>query len=393
MKRIISAGFLLLCSYWLFFPSCDSKKPSPRPDPPADLPAMIRSSITACTAGMPADDSTLYVQGGAIGFELTMPDTPAVTAATPAGMVLVPGGEFSMGAPNPVGIRHGGQLPMDDCRPIHRVRVRAFYMDAHEVTNAQFAAFVAATGYVTLAEKAPTAEEFPDAPPELLVPGSVVFSPPAHPVALGDHLQWWRFVPGANWRHPEGPGSSSDGRENEPVVHIAWEDAAAYARWAGKRLPTEAEWEFAARGGLSGNMYAWGNQFTPGGRHMANTFQGEFPAMDLATDGFSGIAPVGQYPSNGYGLYDMAGNVWEWCADWYHHDYYRTLNGDEAVVDPQGPPESYDPAEPGVPKKVHRGGSYLCTDQYCTRYMMGTRGKGEWRTGTNHVGFRCVRSL
>ena len=353
----------------------------------------IGNHVSLCTDGMPAADSLRYVLGGAMDFRETIPDTPVVAGALPAGMVLIPGGEFSMGAPNPMGISYGGQLPMDDCRPIHRVGVNAFYIDEHEVTNAQFAQFVGATGYITIAEQVPASEEFPDASPDMLVAGSVVFAPPARQVGLGNHLQWWSFVPGACWRHPLGPGSSIDGRENEPVVHVAWEDAAAYARWAGKRLPTEAEWEFAARGGLTGNMYAWGNQFMPGGRPMANTFQGKFPGQDEARDGFAGAAPVKQYPPNGYGLYDMAGNVWEWCADWYRFDYYRQFENIPVADNPAGPADSFDPAEPGVLKKVQRGGSFLCTDEYCSRYIVGTRGKGEWRTGTNHTGFRCVRDL
>ncbi|ESU26373.1 hypothetical protein FLJC2902T_28590 [Flavobacterium limnosediminis JC2902] len=264
-------------------------------------------------------------------------------------------------------------------------------MDETEVTNAQFEAFTKATGYKTIAETTPTKEEFPDALPEMLVAGSVVFTPPASAVKLDNYFQWWNYVKGANWRHPEGPNSSIKGRENYPVVHIAWEDAVAYAAWAGKRLPTEAEWEFAARGGLSAQKFAWGNTFIPNGKHMTNTFQGQFPIEDKGEDGFKGMAPVKQFPKNGYGLYDISGNVWEWCSDWYRNDYFETMSGKETVKNPQGPKESHDPAEPGVQKKVHKGGSYLCTDQYCSRYVMGTRGKGDWRTGTNHVGFRCVK--
>jgi formylglycine-generating enzyme required for sulfatase activity len=283
---------------------------------------------------------------------------------------------------------------MYDARPVHRVRVDPFFMDATEVTNAQFAAFVKATGYVTIAEKKPTKEEFPDAPEENLVAGSVVFTPPPQKVPLNNHFQWWAYERGADWRHPEGPKSDLRGRENHPVVHIAWPDAVAYAKWAGKRLPTEAEWEFAARGGESGSLYAWGNQMMPEGKWMANTFQGSFPNSDAATDGFAGIAPVKRYKPNAYGLYDVAGNVWEWCSDWFRHDYYNTLAKKGGVaVNPKGPDDSYDPMEPGVPKRVQRGGSYLCTDEYCTRYMVGTRGKGEVSSATNHIGFRCVKDI
>jgi formylglycine-generating enzyme required for sulfatase activity len=212
-------------------------------------------------------------------------------------------------------------------------------------------------------------------------------------VPLNDYFQWWRYVPGANWRHPTGPDSDLKGRENYPVVQIAYADAAAYAKWAGKRLPTEAEWEFAARGGLSGKTYAWGDEFKPGGKWMANIYEGRFPVKDTGEDGFAGLAPVGQYPPNGYGLFDMAGNVWQWCSDWYRPDYYARLKlaGVGVARNPQGPDKSYDPGD-DQPQRAQRGGSFLCTDQYCTRYMMGTRGKGDIDTGSNHLGFRCVKS-
>ena len=298
-------------------------------------------------------------------------------------MVRIPSGEFWMGSDHP---------DMEDARPVHRVHVDGFLMDRTEVTNDQFAVFVAATGYVTVAERRPDTKDFPDAKPEDLVPGSVVFTPPPHPVALSDAYVWWRYVKGASWRHPEGPASDLKGRGNHPVVHVAWEDAAAYAKWAGKRLPTEAEFEFAARGGLDRQPYVWGKEIKPGGKFQANTFQGHFPDSNTAEDGFTGTAPVGSFPANGYGLYDMAGNVWEWCADWYRADYYEQFAAVGGVVrNPRGPLDSFDPAEPGVAKRVQKGGSFLCTDQYCARYMPGARGKGEASTGTNHVGFRCVR--
>jgi sulfatase modifying factor 1 len=323
------------------------------------------------------------------------PDAPG---AAPPGMVWIPGGEFSMGCADPRGIPYGGHDSMADARPIHRVQVDGFWMDATEVTNAQFAAFVHATGYVTVAERTPAAEDFPGAPPENLVPGSIVFTPPDDPVPLRDatgvaHLRWWAYVPGANWRHPTGPGSGIEGRDDEPVVHVAFEDAEAFAAWAGKRLPTEAEWEFAARGGLAGAPYPWGTKFLPEGRWMANTWQGRFPVENTLLDGHAGIAPVGRYPANAYGLHDMSGNVWEWCADWYRPDTYAQAARDSGVsVNPRGPADSFDPQEPGVPKRVQRGGSFLCSDQYCSRYIVGTRGKGEVSSGTNHIGFRCVTS-
>jgi formylglycine-generating enzyme required for sulfatase activity len=308
-------------------------------------------------------------------------------------MVWIPGGEFSMGTDDPTEMICGGPDAMMDARPIHRVYLDGFWMDATEVTNEEFERFVQGTGYVTVAERKPRREDFPDAPPENLVPGSVVFKPTPKPVPLNNHLQWWEYVKGANWRHPDGTESDWKGRAKHPVVHVAYEDAAAYANWAGKRLPTEAEWEFAARGGLSGQPYAWGRELKPGGKWAANIYQGRFPMRDTAEDGFAGLAPVAQFPPNGYGLYDMAGNVWEWCSDWYRPDYYDTFLALGGVArNPRGPADSFDPAEPGVTKRVQRGGSYLCTDQYCTRYMVGARGKGELSTGSNHLGFRCVKS-
>jgi formylglycine-generating enzyme required for sulfatase activity len=308
-------------------------------------------------------------------------------------MVWIPGGEFSMGAADPTGVDANdvGMHATADSRPIHRVYVDGFWMDQTEVSNAQFGAFVKATGYMTVAERAPRAEDFPGARPENLVAGSVMFSNPGHPVPLNDHLVWWSYVKGANWRHPLGPDSTIAGKERFPVVHVAYEDALAYVKWAGKLLPTEAEWEFAARGGLSGQIYPWGESFKKDGRAMANTHQGHFPDRDTGDDAFIGIAPVAQFPSNGYGLYDVAGNVWEWVSDWYRPDYYAELAGAGGVArNPQGPSSSLDPEEPREPKRVMRGGSFLCTDQYCSRYMVGTRGKGEVSTGTNHLGFRAV---
>ncbi|MGZ8842914.1 MAG: formylglycine-generating enzyme family protein [Pyrinomonadaceae bacterium] len=305
-------------------------------------------------------------------------------APAPEGMVWIPGGEFSMGAEDP---------EMRDARPFHRVAVDGFWMDQTEVTNEEFARFVKATGYVTVAERKPDAKDFPGAPPENLVAGSVVFTPPDTKVPLDDHFVWWRYVPGASWRHPNGPESNIKGKEKNPVVHIAYEDAEAYAKWAGKRLPTEAEFEFAARGGLDRKRFVWGDEFKPGGKFQANSFQGHFPDKNTGEDGFIGSAPVGRFAANGFGLFDMAGNVWEWTSDWYRPDYYRTLAATKQVArNPQGPADSLDPSEPGVAKRVHKGGSFLCTDEYCARYMPGGRGKGEPDTGTNHLGFRCARS-
>jgi sulfatase modifying factor 1 len=327
-------------------------------------------------------------------FAPTVASPAAASGPAPEGMAWIPGGEFSMGAADPLGKDANivGMQATGDSRPIHRVRVPGFWMDKTEVTNREFAKFARATGYVTIAERKPTLEEFPGAPPENLVAGSVVFAPPAHPVPLNDHFLWWSWVNGADWKHPTGPGSDLRGRDDFPVVHVAYDDALAYAKWAGKRLPTEAEWEFAARGGLSGALYPWGNEFTQDGRYMANTHQGHFPDHDTHEDSHTGLAPVATYPPNGYGLYDVAGNVWEWTSDWYRPDYYAELVKARGVSDnPSGPDSSYDPSEPGVQKRVHRGGSFLCTEQYCSRYMVGTRGKGEPSTGTNHLGFRLVK--
>jgi sulfatase modifying factor 1 len=324
-------------------------------------------------------------------FLPTVANPATASGDAPTGMAWIPGGQFSMGAKDPRGLSDGGSEAMDDARPIHRVYVDGFWMDRTDVTNAQFEKFVKATGYVTVAERKPRTEDFPGVAPEKLVPGSLVFTPPAHPVPLDDYSQWWSYVPGASWRHPLGQGSSIRNRGNDPVVQVSFADAAAYAGWAGKRLPTEAEWEFAARGGLSGKLYTWGDDFHPGGRWMANTYQGSFPDRNNAADGYAGIASVASFPANGYGLYDMTGNVWQWTSDWYRADYYAALAASgRPTRNPRGPERSDDPSEPGVPKRVQRGGSFLCTAQYCSRYMLGTRGKGEISSATNHVGFRCV---
>ena len=330
----------------------------------------------------------------ASAFQPTVLSTIPAPGPPPPGMVWIPGGEFSMGSEDPRGAVCGGPDAMQDARPVHRVSVDGFFMDATEVTNGEFARFVRETGYVTVAQRVPRAEDFPGATPESLVPGSAVFTPTEGPVPLDSHFRWWRYQKGADWQHPEGPGTSIEGRDGDPVIHVAYEDAEAFARWAGKRLPTEAEWEFAARGGLPGELYPWGNDLKPAGRYPANIYTGQFPTKDTGADGFQGIAPVGRFAPNPFGLHDMGGNVWEWVSDWYRPDYYQqcVLAGGVAR-NPVGPSSSYDPAEPAEKKRVHRGGSFLCTDQYCTRYMVGSRGKGEVSTGSNHVGFRCVMTV
>jgi sulfatase modifying factor 1 len=299
--------------------------------------------------------------------------------ASPLGvdMVWIPAGKFTMGA-------NDGQ---PDERPLHDVKLRGFWMDRYEVTNDQFAKFVEATGYVTTAEKKPEAAQFPGVPEEKLVPGSVVFTPPERVESLNDHMQWWSYLPGANWRHPEGPQSDLKGRGMHPVVHVSWFDSVEYAKWSGKRLPTEAEWEYASRGGLEQNPYPWGREAFPKGLWMMNIWQGQFPKQNTALDGFATTAPVGSYPPNGYGLLDMAGNVWEWVADWYRPDYYSH----SPHANPEGPADSEDPAEPGLPKRVGRGGSFLCSDMYCKGYRPSARQKTSPDTGLSHTGFRCVK--
>lgn len=363
--------------------------PRPRSLPPFRLlAALIGAAAAALCAQTPAPTLDQFLP--------TVANSAPAPKPAPAGMVWIPGGEFSMGCTDPRNDLCGGKEPMDDARPVHRVSVNTFWMDRTEVTNAEFARFVAATAYLTIAERKPRAEDYPGATPDQLVAGSVVFSPPGEAVPLDNALRWWRYVPGANWRHPTGPGSTIKDHDNDPVVHVAYADAEAYAIWAGKRLPTEAEWEFAARGGLAGKRYTWGDDLTVDGKWMANIWQGAFPYKNSGDDGFVGIAPVASYPANAYGLHDMAGNAWEWCSDWYRPDAYardvrHAVNG--VVRNPRGPSqtESQDPQEPGVPKRVQRSGSFLCTDQYCTRYMVGSRGKAAPDTGTNHAGFRCVR--
>jgi len=302
----------------------------------------------------------------------------------PEGMVWIPGGVFWMGSED-----------FPDAQPIHKVYVDGFWMDKTEVTNEQFAKFVKATGYVTVAEKAPDYETIvkqqpPGMPPprkEDLVPGSLVFTAPPGKVPLNDASNWFKWTAGACWQHPEGPGTDIKGRLKHPVVHVAYDDALAYAKWAGKRLPTEAEWEFAARGGLDRKKFTWGNEYKPGGKIMANTWQGEFPHKNTLEDGFAGTAPVGSFPANGFGLYDMSGNVWEWCADRYQPRYRDIF----APRNPQGPAESFDPAHPGTASRVRRGGSYLCWDNLCKRYMVGGRFGGDPDSSASHVGFRCVK--
>lgn len=313
--------------------------------------------------------------------------------APPVGMAWVPGGEFLMGSTD--------LLARPDEGPVHRVRVNGFFMDIAEVTNEQFAAFVAATGYKTVAERPVDWQELekqvppgtPKPPDSALQPGSLVFAPPDHAVDTRSHQQWWKWTAGANWQHPEGPASSLTDRQQHPVVHVAYDDAVAYAQWARKRLPTEAEWELAARGGLNSAPNVWGDE--PIDARRANTWQGDFPHRGTADDGFARTAPVKSFPPNGFGLYDMAGNVWEWCSDLFRPDTYArrvVAGGRNGVTDnPTGPEQSFDPRNPHAPEsRAQRGGSFLCHDSYCASYRPSARMGTPPDTGMSHLGFRCV---
>jgi sulfatase modifying factor 1 len=290
------------------------------------------------------------------------------------GMTWIPGGEFTM----------GDERFYPEERPTRRVTVDGFWIDVHLVTAADFRRFVRETGHVTVAERAPDPEHYPDADPDLLVPGSLVFRPTPGPVDLNDVRSWWEYRPGAFWKRPGGKGTTINGRDRHPVTQVAYEDAEAYATWIGKELPTEAEWEYAARGGLEGAAFAWGDEHFPGGKPMANAWQGEFPWQNLEADGFAGTSPVGSFPPNGYGLYDMTGNVWEWTSDWF------TLAG--TAESPRAccaPGESYGLGET-IPRKVIKGGSHLCAPNYCLRYRPAARQAEAIDTSTGHIGFRCI---
>jgi formylglycine-generating enzyme required for sulfatase activity len=291
-------------------------------------------------------------------------DIPSAPAAA-AGMVWVPGGSFLMGSDE--------FYPEE--RPVRRVQSSGFWIDAHLVTVMDFRRFVKETGYVTVAERPPRAEDYPDADPSLLVPGSLVFRRPTGPVDLSDYRAWWAYVPGAQWRRPEGPQSDVYTRARHPVTHVAYEDAAAYAEWMGRTLPTEVEWEYAARGGLEGARYAWGDEVFPGGKAMANTWQGEFPFQNLRIDGYDGTSPCGVFPPNGYGLYDMTGNVWEWTSDPYRSAPAQDCCGSGGDA---------------FPRRVIKGGSHLCAPNYCLRYRPAARQGETIDTSTCHIGFRCV---
>jgi sulfatase modifying factor 1 len=302
------------------------------------------------------------------------------------GMVWIADGTFTMGSDD--------HYPEE--RPAHEVEVNGFWIDAYQVTNAQFRRFVNATGYITVAERVPTIDEYPGARQELLYAGSVVFNKPDRPVELNNHYAWWRWVAGANWKHPEGPMSTLHGKERHPVVHVAWEDVEAYAAWAGKSIPTEAEWEFACRGGLERKPFAWGDELAPRGRMLANYWQGQFPWQNLLLDRYERTAPVGSFPPNSYGLFDMIGNVWEWTDDFYldRHEVPASCCGPATALNPNqtNREASIDRNAPGLPtpRKVLKGGSFACSENYCQRYRPAARMHHPIDTGTNHIGFRCV---
>jgi len=311
----------------------------------------------------------------------------------PEGMVYIPEGSFHMGAKS--------TEAYEDEFPSHEVSVSPFFMDATEVTNAQFAEFVEATGYVTIAErdidweemKTQVPEGTPKPPDSVLQAGALVFRPTNSEVNLADYTQWWVWTIGANWRHPEGPESTIADRMNHPVVHVAWDDAVAYAQWAGKRLPTEAEWEWASMGGLKDIKYPWGNESAENASDKANFWQGKFPYQNYVLDGFETTAPVKSFPANGFGLYDMAGNVWEWCQDKYDARAYESYQRKGAVEDPKGSAQYYDPRDPYTPKHLIRGGSFLCNDSYCSGYRVSRRMSSSKDSGFNHTGFRCVQDV
>ncbi|WNJ19251.1 formylglycine-generating enzyme family protein [Pontibacter sp. G13] len=352
---------------------------------------MIGMCLLAGCSGETATSSSVAATGSV--EQVAQVEAPSWDVIEEDGMVLIPAGNFQMGGDN-------AQAARDEF-PKHGVSVDSFWMDQHEVTNQEFMAFTQATGYITVAERPVNWEELkqmvppgtPRPPDSVLQPGSLTFQQTETPVPLNNEQLWWRWTIGANWRHPLGPGSDLEGLMDHPVVHMAWEDAAAYADWAGKRLPTEAEWEWAARGGLENMVYPWGNEDVNIGEPKANFWQGQFPYENLETDGFARTAPANSFEPNGYGLYNMAGNAWEWTADFYRPDYYAKAAGNPNLSNPTGPESSFDPNEPYTPKRVTRGGSFLCNDDYCSGYRVARRMRTSPDSGAEHLGFRCVKSV
>ena len=348
------------------------------------IPAVVCTTKVCCTSKLPSRFGALKMKSN------TGKQSVISQINNHEGMVWIEAGTFSMGADNEQG--------RQDEYPKHTVKLNGFYIDVTEVTNEQFAAFVKATRYKTTAEKNVQWEELKKQlpagteklSPEMLKAASLVFVPTENPVNLQDYSQWWQWIHGANWQHPKGSNSDIFGKEKMPVVHVSWDDANAYCKWVGKRLPTEAEWEYAARGGLKNKLYSWGNENVDSGKTKCNYWQGSFPNKSENKDGFFGAAPVKYFAPNAFGLYDMAGNVWEWCADLYNNAYYNQLAKNGVVNNPKGPAKSYDPDEPLIAKRVMRGGSFLCNQSYCSGYRNAARMKTSADSGMEHLGFRCV---
>lgn len=388
IKKNIIKLFIIFFSGTLFI-SCNKKENTEA------AAKRVEDSIKACCEKKPSRFGNSDMDSNTTGIKDTSdPDAGSSSGNTQenSGMVWIPGGEFLMGT--------NESEAYDAEKPAHKVKVDGFWMDETEVTNSGYKKFVDATGYITVAEKAPSWEDMkkqlppntrpPD--PKDLVPASLVFVQPKTIVGTEDVSQWWIWVPGANWKHPEGPGSDIKDKMNLPVVHIAYEDALAYCKWAGKRLPTEAEWEFAARNCLTQKRYAWGDELTPKGKYMANTWQGKFPNVNKGEDGFKGAAPVKSYEPNCYGLYDMIANVWEWTSDWYSAGAYSKMPVNQTVSNPKGPVKSDDPEDPYAIKRVVKGGSFLCSDNYCVNYRPSARRGQAYDSGTSNTGFRCVKN-
>lgn len=374
IKRVHNPIYTLISFFFILSQACTST--------PNEATEQLKDSMS-CHKGIPERFPTGQSVVG-------LSDIVQRTDTNHTNMVWIPGGKFSMGADNK-------QASADEY-PKHTVKVNGFWMDAAEVTNKEFADFVKATGYVTTAERKINWDEIKNQVPpgtpkphdSLLLPSSLVFKASFGQLDLNDYTQWWEWKRGADWKHPQGPGSSIEGKDNYPVVQVSWDDAMAYCKWSGKRLPTEAEWEFAARGGLDNNIYPWGNSFLKDGKPNANYWQGKFPYQNDKNDTYENAAPVKSFKANGYGLYDIAGNVWEWCSDLYRNDYYASV---ENVVseNPKGPIDSYDPDEPTASKRVTRGGSFLCNESYCTGYRVARRMKTTPDSSMEHQGFRCVK--
>ena len=384
--KFINVIFPLLC---LIFISCDNKKVETKAF--SEIDDSLKVESTCCKNNR---NSFLLLENDSVEISSPLVDISDDNLKMVEEMILIQGGEYMMGSSSK-------ELALRREFPRHKVKVKSFLMDVHEVTNKQFAKFVEETGYITVAEKYIDWNELKNQLPpktpkpdeEFLMPGSLVFLAPKSVKNLIDYSQWWSWIKGANWMHPTGPNSNLDGKDDFPVVHIAYDDAVAFAKWCGKRLPTEAEWEWAARGGLEDKLYPWGDESVDVGKPKCNYWSGTFPTYNDTRDGFASIAPVMQYPANGYGLFDMAGNVWEICADWFDDRYYESFDSFTTADNPTGPKTWYFPPEPYDPKRVVRGGSFLCNDSYCSSYRVSARMPHSKDTGMNHTGFRCVRDI